>query len=195
MAVSERVKSEHDFLRHNVSVTNDAGDFTVQPRDFTRDENVRTATAGVRNWFHTGPVSHEVNLAASYFYMDFENGGARYANGRSNLYEPVQTPAPSNPTRQDDKVYTENRFSGVALSDTLGLFDDRLLLTLGARWQRVKVDDWTNNVKGDTAYDEEKGFTVGRHPVQGDGQVVAVCQLHGRPEPGQDRAVDVGERG
>ncbi|SCZ22634.1 MULTISPECIES: TonB-dependent receptor [unclassified Pseudomonas] len=149
-------KSEHDFLRHNVSVINDAGDFTVQPRDFTRDENVRTATAGVRNWFHTGPVSHEVNLAASYFYMDFENGGARYANGRSNLYDPVQTPTPSNPTRQDDKVYTENRFSGVALSDTLGLFDDRLLLTLGARWQRVKVDDWTNNVKGDTAYDEEK---------------------------------------
>ncbi|MFL7960794.1 TonB-dependent siderophore receptor [Pseudomonas kielensis] len=149
-------KSDHDFLRHNVSVTNDAGDFTVQPRDFTREENVRTATAGVRNWFHTGPVSHEVNLAASYFYMDFENGGARYANGRSNLYDPVQTPTPSNPTRQDDKVYTENRFSGVALSDTLGLFEDRLLLTLGARWQRVKVDDWTNNVKGDTAYDEEK---------------------------------------
>jgi len=149
-------KSDHDFLRHNVSVTNDAGDFTVQPRDFTREENVRTATAGVRNWFHTGPVSHEVNLAASYFYMDFENGGARYANGRSNLYDPVQTPTPSNPTRQDDKVYTENRFSGVALSDTLGLFEDRLLLTLGARWQRVKVDDWTNNIKGDTAYDEEK---------------------------------------
>lgn len=149
-------KSDHDFLRHNVSVTNNAGDFTVQPRDFTREENVRTATAGVRNWFHTGPVSHEVNLAASYFYMDFENGGARYANGRSNLYDPVQTPTPSNPTRQDDKVYTENRFSGVALSDTLGLFEDRLLLTLGARWQRVKVDDWTNDVKGDTAYDEEK---------------------------------------
>ncbi|WP_024617116.1 TonB-dependent receptor [Pseudomonas kilonensis] len=149
-------KSTHEFLRHAVSVLNEAGDFRVQPRDFTRDENVRTANAGVRNWFHTGPVSHEVNLAASYFYMDFENGGARYANGSSNLYDPVQTPTPSNPTRQDDKVYTENRFSGLALSDTLGLFEDRLLLTLGARWQRVKVDDWTNNAKGETAYDEEK---------------------------------------
>jgi iron complex outermembrane receptor protein len=149
-------KSNHDFLRHNVSIINDAGDFRVQPRDFTRDENVRTATAGVRNWFNTGSVSHEVNLAASYFYMDFTNGGARYAPGDSNLYDPVQTPTPSNPTRQDDKVYTENRFSGVALSDTLGFFDDRLLLTLGARWQRVKVDDWSNNVKGATAYDEEK---------------------------------------
>ncbi|WP_339525060.1 TonB-dependent receptor [Pseudomonas sp. EL_65y_Pfl2_R96] len=149
-------KSNHDFLRHAVAVTNDAGDFSVQPRDFTRDENVRTATAGVRNWFHTGPVSHEVNLAASYFYMDFENGGARYAAARSNLYDPVETPTPGSPTRLDSKVYTENRFSGVALSDTLGFFDDRLLLTLGARWQRVKVDDWADDVKGTTAYDEEK---------------------------------------
>ncbi|MDU8497952.1 TonB-dependent receptor [Pseudomonas syringae] len=149
-------KSNHDFLRHAVSVTNDAGDFSVQPRDFTRDENVRTATAGARSWFNTGPVSHEVNLAASYFYMDFENGGARYAAAPSNLYNPVDTPTPSNPTRADSKVYTENRFSGVALTDTLGFFDDRLLLTLGARWQRVKVDDWTDDVKGDTSYDEEK---------------------------------------
>ncbi|MCK9742653.1 TonB-dependent receptor [Pseudomonas syringae] len=149
-------KSNHDFLRHAVSVTNDAGDFSVQPRDFTRDENVRTATAGARSWFTTGPVSHEVNLAASYFYMDFENGGARYAAAPSNLYNPVDTPTPSNPTRADSKVYTENRFSGVALTDTLGFFGDRLLLTLGARWQRVKVDDWTDGVKGDTAYDEEK---------------------------------------
>ena len=148
--------SSHDFLRHAVAVTNDAGDFSVQPRDFTREENVQTATAGVRNWFHTGPVSHEVNLAASYFYMDFENGGARYAAAPSNLYDPVETPTPVRPTRLDSKVYTENRFSGVALSDTLGFFDDRLPLTLGARWQRVKVDDWTDNVKGDTAYDEEK---------------------------------------
>lgn len=149
-------KSNHDFLRHAVSVTNDAGDFSVQPRDFTRDENVRTATAGARSWFTTGPVSHEVNLAASYFYMDFENDGARYAAAPSNLYNPVDTPTPSNPTRADSKVYTENRFSGVALTDTLGFFEDRLLLTLGARWQRVKVDDWTDGVKGDTAYDEEK---------------------------------------
>ncbi|UUQ64575.1 TonB-dependent receptor [Pseudomonas fuscovaginae UPB0736] len=149
-------QSNHDFLRHAVSITNNAGDFSVLPRDFTRDENVRTATAGVRSWFHTGSVSHELNLAASDFYMDFTNGGARYAPGNSNLYNPVQTPEPGTPTRFDDKVYTENRFSGVALSDTLGFFDDRLLLTLGARWQRVKVDDWTNGIKGDTSYDEEK---------------------------------------
>ncbi|MGF6098720.1 TonB-dependent siderophore receptor [Pseudomonas sp. 18175] len=150
-------KSNHEFLRHAVSVTNAAGNFSVSPRDFTRDENVRTYNAGVRNWFHTGSVSHEVNLAASYFDMDFTNGGARYATVLgNNLYDPVQTPTPTTATRQDAKVYTENKFSGVALSDTLGFFDDRLLLTLGARWQRVKVTDWSNGVKGKTGYDEEK---------------------------------------
>ncbi len=149
-------ESDHAFLRHNVPISNDPGDFSVQPRDFTRDESVRTATAGVRNWFNTGAVSHEVNLSASYFYMDFTNGGARYVAAPSNLYDPVTTPTPGTPTRFDNEVYTENRFTGVALADTLGFMDDRLLVTLGARWQRVKVDDWTNNVKGATAYDEEK---------------------------------------
>lgn len=149
-------KSNHDFLRHNVSITNAEGDFTVQPRDFTRDEEVRTVNMGVRKWFHTGSVSHEVNLAADYFELDFENGGARYANGDSNLYDPVQTPKPLVPTRLDAKIYTESRFSGVALSDTLGFMDDRLLLTLGARWQRVKITDWSDGVERPTGYDEEK---------------------------------------
>lgn len=149
-------ESNHEFLRHNVPITNDAGDFSVQPRDFTRDESVRTAMAGLRQRFDTGAVSHELNLSASYFYMDFENGGARYAAAPSNLYDPVATPTPGTPTRLDSKVYTENRSTGVALADTLGFFEDRVLLTLGARWQRIKVDDWTNDVKGKTAYDEEK---------------------------------------
>jgi iron complex outermembrane receptor protein len=149
-------RSDHDFLRHNVSLTNDAGDFTVQPRDFTRDEDVRTANVGVRKWLQTGPVSHELNVSADYFSMDFENGGGRYASGASNLYTPRDLPAPGVRTRSDAKDHTENRFSGVALADTLGFFDDRLLVTLGARWQRVKVDDWSDGVKQPTAYDEEK---------------------------------------
>ncbi|WP_049870522.1 TonB-dependent receptor [Pseudomonas cremoricolorata] len=149
-------ESNHDFLRHNVPISNDAGDFVVAPRGFTRDESVRTAIAGLRNWFDTGSVSHEVNLSASYFYMDFENGDTRYATGNSNLYDPVATPKPGLPTRPSSSTYTENRFTGVALSDTLGFLDDRLLLTLGARWQRVQVDDWEDGVKGETAYDEEK---------------------------------------
>lgn len=149
-------ESDHDFLRHNVPISNDAGDFVVAPRGFTRDESVRTGMAGLRNWFHTGSVSHEVNLSASYFYMDFENGDTRYAASSSNLYDPVSTPVPGVPTRPSSSTYTENRFSGVALSDTLGFLEDRLLLTLGARWQRVQVDDWEDGVKGETAYDEEK---------------------------------------
>ncbi len=149
-------ESNHDFLRHAVSVTNDAGDFTISPRYFTRDESVRTATVGARKWFHTGPVSHELNISATHFYMDFTNGGSRYATAGGNIYNPIQRPEPGTPTRQDSKDYTENRFDSIGIADTLGFFDDRLLLTLGGRFQRVQVEDWSDGVKGPTAYDEKK---------------------------------------
>lgn len=149
-------ESNHDFLRHAVSVTNNAGDFTISPRYFTRDESVRTATVGARKWFQTGPVSHELNISATHFYMDFTNGGSRYATAAGNIYNPIQRPAPGTPTRQDSKDYTENRFDSIGIADTLGFFDDRLLVTLGGRFQRVQVEDWSDGVKGATAYDEKK---------------------------------------
>ncbi len=84
-------KSNHEFLRHAVSVSNAAGDFRVQPRDFTRDENVRNGHGGCTQLVPYRPVSHEVNLALSDFYMDFTNGGARYPEGTSNL-QPCANP-------------------------------------------------------------------------------------------------------
>ena len=59
--------------------------------------NLCTAMAGLRKWLQTGPVSHELNLAASYYYMDFTNGGACYAVAPSNLYHPVATPRRAHP--------------------------------------------------------------------------------------------------
>jgi len=149
-------KSDHDFLRHNVSLTNAAGDFTYQTRNFTRQEDVKTANVGFRKWLQTGPVSHEINASADVFAMDFKNIEQRYASRFSNIYNPIASPEPTAGASRRPTVYTENRFEGVALSDTLGFMEDRLLVTLGARWQRVKVDDWSDGVKQPTAYDEEK---------------------------------------
>lgn len=149
-------KSDHDFLRHNVSLTNAAGDFTYQTRNFTRQEDVKTANVGFRKWLQTGPVSHEINASADVFAMDFKNIEQRYASRISNIYNPIASPEPTAGASRRPTVYTENRFEGVALSDTLGFMEDRLLVTLGGRWQRVKVDDWSDGVKQPTAYDEEK---------------------------------------
>ena len=70
-----------------MQLTNDAGRFVVSPRAFQREEEVRTATVGLRNWFSTGSVGHTLNLSLNRFDMTFDNSGARYANGVSNLFD------------------------------------------------------------------------------------------------------------
>ncbi|MCZ7176268.1 hypothetical protein NK362_25370, partial [Salmonella enterica] len=46
-------KGNYDFLRHGVQATQSNGDFTVVPRSFRRDEDVKTVTVGARSWFDT----------------------------------------------------------------------------------------------------------------------------------------------
>ncbi|MCY1419766.1 Ferrichrome receptor FcuA [compost metagenome] len=147
-------KGNYDFLRHGVQATQDNGNFTLVPRTFRRDEDVKTATIGARQWFSTGAVNHTVNLSLNRFDMDFDNAGERYLRSIGNIYDPVEVPPPGRPNRFDASTHTEDRFSSVALADTLGLFQDRLLVTLGARLQRVKVTSWTDGVRDEPVNDE-----------------------------------------
>lgn len=148
-------KGNYDFLRHTVAAVDAQGNFTVTPRTFRRDEDVKTATIGLRSWFHTGPVGHELNLSLNRFNMDFDNAGERYLRGTSNLYDPVVLPYPGTPNRIDTNTHTENRFTSLALADTLSFAEDRVLLTLGARLQRVAVTSWSDDVRDEPAYDEQ----------------------------------------
>jgi len=147
-------KGEYDFLRHAVQVNNSNGNFAFQPRSFQRDEDVKTFTVGARSWLNTGPISHTLNVSLNRFDMDFDNGGERYLARTSNLYNPVLAPYPGAATRFDTSTHTENLFTSAALSDTLGFFDDRVQLTLGARLQRVEVDAYASGVLGQQ-YDEQ----------------------------------------
>ncbi|WP_431483436.1 TonB-dependent siderophore receptor [Pseudomonas solani] len=146
-------RGDYDFLRHAVQLTNDAGRFVVSPRAFQREEEVRTATVGLRNWFSTGSVGHTLNLSLNRFDMTFDNSGARYANGVSNLFDPVTLPVPVTPTAADNPTHTESVLSSLALADTLSFADDQVLLTLGARLQRVEVDS-SEPGEPDQRYDE-----------------------------------------
>ncbi|MBX8576158.1 TonB-dependent receptor [Pseudomonas cichorii] len=146
-------KGNYDFLRHTVPVTTSSGNFTVTPRTFRRDEEVKTFTVGARSWFNTGPVGHTLNISLNRFDFEFDNAGERYQPRTSNLYNPVVLPYPGAPTRFDTSTHTENLFTSIALADTLSFLDDRVLLTLGARLQRVEVDSYSNGALGQR-YDE-----------------------------------------
>lgn len=146
-------RGDYDFLRHAVQLTNDAGRFVVSPRAFQREEEVRTATVGLRNWFSTGSVGHTLNLSLNRFDMTFDNSGARYANGVSNLFDPATLPVPVTPTAADNPTHTRSVLSSLALADTLSFAGDSVLLTLGARLQRVEVDS-SEPGEPDQRYDE-----------------------------------------
>ncbi|GHB23960.1 TonB-dependent receptor [Salinicola rhizosphaerae] len=151
----------HEYLASPIPTLNDSdGSATLGGVLPTRNEiSTFAGQAGVRGHFDTGPISHQLNLAYSNFYRNFDTRYDYYTYGSAtSIYDPSDID-------EDDGVggplggsVTHTRAEGTSLSDTLGFFDDRVLLTLGARYQEIHV-----NQEGDSA--EERGHRV--TPVYG----------------------------
>lgn len=97
-----------------------------------------SAETGLRANFATGPVTHQTVFSAS--ALQTTTGAASVANSATyatNLYDPVANPRLAGAHGVVLRT-ADNRFTSLSLSDTLSLLDDRLLLTLGARSQRVR---------------------------------------------------------
>ena len=112
----------------------------------TREDKVSTGEIGVRAKFATGPVSHSVVASAATFSNDRDNAYAISA-GRvlNNIYQPYDSFYPvANGTGasvgnqlSDPRLTDEIKTSSIAIADTMGFFDERLLVTLGARRQTI----------------------------------------------------------
>lgn len=151
----------HEYLASPVPTLNDSnGSATLGGVLPTRNEiSTFAGQAGVRGHFDTGSVSHQLNLAYSNFYRNFDTSYDYYTYGSAtSIYDPSDID-------KDDGVggplggsVTHTRAEGTSLSDTLGFFDDRVLLTLGARYQEIHI-----NTERDAT--EERGNRV--TPVYG----------------------------
>ncbi|MER0043811.1 TonB-dependent receptor [Pseudomonas sp. MGal98] len=126
------------------------------------DQETRSALAGVRGSLSTGPVSHQLNLAVNGLWTEKKNAFESTAVGSrrfGNLYDPVVVAEPAATTRAGDihdpdtTAKVQNR--SLAVSDTLGFFDDRVLLTLGARRQSIGSDAWSAANRSRTANYQE----------------------------------------
>ena len=127
------------------TVTAVNGDTTMTRFDNVREDDVRTGEVGVRTELKTGAVSHKLSASASTFHAESKNAYAMsdFAGFRSNLYRPVDVAAPSNSFftggRLDNPLPTQKTIaSSLALADALGFLDERVLVTLGARYQKLK---------------------------------------------------------
>ncbi|SEM74200.1 iron complex outermembrane recepter protein [Sphingomonas gellani] len=140
------------------TVTNSTTGAATQARLFVpREDNNESGQLGLRGKFALAGTTHAISVGATLVMAEnrnaFASGGYRTATGGftattpTNIYEPVAVPRPANlpgtgtggnladPPRAS---YTE--FGSLFASDTIGLFNDRLLVTGGVRQQKLIVE-------------------------------------------------------
>ena len=145
-------RSEEDNSLANMMV-NDAATWagSVYRFDNTREDTVHTGEVGVRAKTRTGPIGHEFVVSASHFALKKNNAyamdfGNQLATG---IYNPTNYAKPgfSSTTSvggelADPRLTGKTRMTSYALGDTLSMFDERLLVTLGIRHQKLSTRDY-----------------------------------------------------
>ncbi|WP_237173129.1 TonB-dependent receptor [Paracandidimonas lactea] len=124
-------------------LSNERGDFSTTPRSAVFQVTRETANAGIRTRFATGRIDHAVTVEAS--TLEIENGfGMRNGTSlRSNLYAPVQYPDQYLQGPNSVLRVALTRLRGLAVSDTLSLFDDRIRIITGLRHQHISSRSWS----------------------------------------------------
>lgn len=132
------------------------GDYTSSYYYRKASTSVDTAEVGVRSTFDTGPVNHNLAVTASAFREKDWLGVSSGDSVTSNLYDVVSPPYPATQVG-DPGLLSRITLESVGAADTLGLFEKRLLVTVGARYQRVGVTNYDNASTGNTASNTNEG--------------------------------------
>ena len=127
------------------------------------DEDNKSVMAGLNGRFITGPVSHKLNFGLTGIWTEqrsaYDFDLTRYPN---NIDHPVDTPSPvgnfAGGNLNDPGILGKSFARSAAVSDTLGFFDDRLLVTVGLRRQQLVVQGYGYAAYGSggrtSSYDE-----------------------------------------
>ncbi|MFV3073842.1 TonB-dependent receptor [Niveispirillum fermenti] len=111
-----------------------------------RTDNNEAAQAGIRAKLGTGAISHEINAGGSAVWQVNRNAYDFFGGFASNLYT---TPAVAQPASafsggdlDDPDPISRTRLYSAYIADTLGAFDDKVLLTLGIRHQVIRTKSY-----------------------------------------------------
>lgn len=158
------------FGAYGVSRTRTTGVY-VQPTDLTATGNYTgvirafpssgthySGQLGVRGAFDTGPLTHSVTFALARWHQDLKATAVTLGNFTSSIYRPVVIARPDMSSVIDlDGIHRTagHTFTSLVAADTVGLFEKRLLLTLGGRWQRIDSTSFAANTGAVTSsYDK-----------------------------------------
>ncbi len=130
-----RILSLYSF---NSIVSNFSGAATAAvPTAGSQYDTYLTAQGGIRALVDTGPIGHELALAAS--TLSNNEGYASASSGTAfatNIYNPTIIARPDIAMPAANKTST-SRWSSLGVADTLSAADKRIQLTIGARLQQV----------------------------------------------------------
>lgn len=131
-----------------------SGATTASRFDNAREDDVWTTEAGLRGSFQTGTISHQWVTSATMFNAEERNAWGMSSAFAGDLYAPEDVPMPSiafgGGSLSDPSLVGRTHNQSLAIADTLGFMDDRLLITLGARRQGIEVRTYDYN-SGDRA--------------------------------------------
>ena len=138
------------------------GSSTTSGSFIPHDEDNKSVMAGLNGSFATGPVTHKLNFGLAGIWAEQRSAFDFGASNPNNIYHPVDVPAPTSGFAGgdlSDPGITGKTFArSGAVSDTLGFFDDRLLVTIGLRRQQLVVQGYSYAPYGsgprNASYDE-----------------------------------------
>ena len=149
----------------NPTLTNASnGDAKYSRFDNGRVDMVNTGEIGVRGKLQTGSIQHNLVLSGSAFQQNTRNGWAMSGSNTTNILHPDYSNAPEltigNPERVNDpKLGTRTRLRSIAIGDNISALDDKLIVMLGARYQKIMQETYnyqTDGSKINPAYNEAK---------------------------------------
>ena len=136
-----------------IDAPNPLASFPVYYPDYV---DTRSATSGIRGLVTTGDITHNFNINVSKLR---EEGGYLYESSGVSLSSlhsvGVIAPPDQFELSRDIPKSFERELTSIAAANVVGLFDEQLLITLGARHQNVKIENFdTESGSRTSLYDE-----------------------------------------
>ncbi len=131
-------RTKVDRLFGTPTILNAAGNTTSTPGHFKFDIDRNVADAGVRARFDTAAISHAVTFQGSYYNDQLSRGSVNGTPVLSNIYAPIARPEQIVPAPATVPKLSDTELTGLALADTMSMFQERLQLTVGVRQQNVR---------------------------------------------------------
>ncbi|MEA3126866.1 MAG: iron complex outerrane recepter protein [Caballeronia sp.] len=146
--VSGGIHRSHEDGTYSSPTFNADTGTTATRGDILRTTDALSAEAGVRGHFATGPVSHLVSAGFAITTLEDREAFAFSGSFPTSLYGGGIVPEPAANgfvagSFADPGLADQILTRSVAISDTLGFLNDRVLFTIGARHQQLHQNNFT----------------------------------------------------